>query len=277
MQDIDNKLILLTTTSTLLFLTFVVLIFSLVYKFKKKQLQQKKDIEILSLNHQKNLLTAQIEIQEQTLKRIAREIHDNISLSLTLAKLHLNTYEMGGDRGNIELVRTGIDLIGRTLIDLNNLSKSLDAQTIEKFGLVHALETESELIRKSGRLDVSLSINGEPVKLESERELHVYRIIQECFNNTLKHAEAGGMTVRLDYGGDTLRVTVADDGRGFDPAEALVGKPGSGLRNMENRSTILGGDLRFESRSGGGSKMIVNIPYKIADATESTDQSGTGR
>jgi signal transduction histidine kinase len=277
MSNVNNTIILVASLSTLIIFLFILLIFYVLFTYKKNQIKYKRDIELLNLKHEKILLSAQLEIQEQTLKRIAREIHDNISLSLTLAKLHLNTYEMGGDRGNIELVRTGIDLIGRTLIDLNNLSKSLDAQTIDKFGLIHALETESELIRKSGRLDVFLSINGEPVKLESERELHVYRIIQECFNNTLKHAEAGGMTVRLDYGGDTLRVTVADDGRGFDPEQALVEKPGSGLRNMENRSTILGGDLRFESRSGGGSKMIVTIPYKIADATESTDQSGTGR
>ena len=252
-------------------------IFYVLFVYKKNQIKYKRDIELLKLKHEKILLSAQLEIQEQTLKRIAREIHDNISLSLTLAKLHLNTYEMGAERGNLELVLTGIDLIGRSLVDLNNLSKSMDAQTIEKFGLVHALETESELIRKSGRLDVVLSINGEPVKLESERELHVYRIIQECFNNTLKHAEASRVSVMLDYGSDKMMVTASDDGKGFDPVEALVDKPGSGLRNMENRATILGGDLKFKSAPGEGSKMIVNIPYSLTDATESADKSGVGR
>lgn len=276
MQDIDNKLIVLTTTSTFLFLTFIILIFFLVYNFKKKQLQQKSDLEIISLNHQKNLLSAQIEIQEQTLKRIAREIHDNISLTLTLAKLHLNTYEMGHERQDTALVGTGIELIGRSLVDLNNLSKSLDGQTIEKFGLVHALETESELVRKSGRLTVELSINGEPVRLDRDRDLHVFRIIQECFNNTLKHAEASNMCVELDYGNDLLRIVVADDGRGFDPVEGRAAKPGSGLRNMENRATILGGHLTQDSSAGLGTRTTITIPYKAPDATETKDQSGPG-
>jgi signal transduction histidine kinase len=277
MQDIDNKIVLLTITSTFLFLTFIILVFFLVYKFKKKQLQQKKDLEIIALSHQKSLLSAQIEIQEQTLKRIAREIHDNISLSLTLAKLHLNTYEMQKEEEDKELVRTGIDLIGKSLVDLNNLSKSLDAQTIERFGLVHALETESEMVRKSGRLNVELSIHGEPVKLDNERSLHVFRIIQECFNNSLKHSEAEHMSVKLDYAGDGMHVTVRDDGKGFDPEQARIGKPGSGLRNMENRATILGGGLAVKSMPGSGTETTITIPYQSTDASETKDQGGAGR
>jgi signal transduction histidine kinase len=222
-------------------------------------------------------LSAQIEIQEQTLKRIAREIHDNISLTLTLAKLHLNTYEMQKVEEDKELVRTGIDLIGKSLVDLNNLSKSLDAQTIERFGLVHALETESEMVRKSGRLNVELSIHGEPVKLDNERSLHVFRIIQECFNNSLKHSEAEHMSVKLDYAGDGMHVTVRDDGKGFDPEQARIGKPGSGLRNMENRATILGGGLAVKSMPGSGTETTITIPYQSTDASETKDQGGAGR
>jgi two-component system NarL family sensor kinase len=277
MNKIDTTIIIVASLSTLIIFLFILMVFFILYEFKKKQIKLKRDIELLNLKHEKNILSAQLEIQEQTLKRIAREIHDNISLSLTLAKLHLNTYEMAGEQGDPGLVRTGIDLIGRSLADLNSLSKSMDAQTIEKFGLVHALESESELVRKSGRLNVSLHIRGEPVRLGSERELHLFRIVQECFNNTLKHAEADSMTVTLDYASDHVRLRVTDDGRGFDPEKARSGKSGSGLRNMENRATILGGTMTHERGNGQGASATITIPHTTSDAIETKDQSGPGR
>jgi|LakMenEpi03Aug12_release.lakeMendotaPanAssembly.Ray.scaffolds.fasta_scaffold193983_2 two-component system NarL family sensor kinase len=277
MEEQKNTIVLVVFLSTFFILILIFIVYYTLFQYKKKQIKLKRDLELMNLTHEKNLLAAQLEIQEQTLKRIAREIHDNISLTLTLAKLHLNTYEMQKVEEDKELVRTGIDLIGKSLVDLNNLSKSLDAQTIERFGLVHALETESEMVRKSGRLNVELSIHGEPVKLDNERSLHVFRIIQECFNNSLKHSEAEHMSVKLDYAGDGMHVTVRDDGKGFDPEQARIGKPGSGLRNMENRATILGGGLAVKSMPGSGTETTITIPYQSTDASETKDQGGAGR
>ena len=252
------------------------MIFSVLREYKVKQLNFQRGIELLQLQHEKSLLSAQLEIQEETLNRVAREIHDNISLTLTLAKLHLNTFGMQGDERDTGLLDSGIDLIGRTLIDLNHLSKSLDGQTIGRFGLVHALETESDLVRKSGRMDAVLCINGKPVNLEGDRELHVFRIIQECFNNSLKHSGAKRMDVELEYGDAHLQVIVRDDGKGFDTEEGRSEKPGSGLRNIENRATLLGGSLTLESKAGEGTKMKLMIPYTQSDANQPQNQSGPG-
>ena len=276
MDKIFDTIFFVSFMSTLVILIFILMIFFTLREYKIKQLRFQRGLELLQLQHEKALLSAQLEIQEETLNRVAREIHDNISLTLTLAKLHLNTFGMQGHEKDLGLLDSGIDLIGRTLIDLNHLSKSLDGQTIGRFGLVHALETESDLVRKSGRMEVGLSINGKPMKLEGDRELHVFRIIQECFNNTLKHSGAKRMDVELEYGDDHLRMTVSDDGQGFDTEEGRREKPGSGLRNMENRATLLGGSLTLESKRGGGTKMKLKIPYTQSDANQPQNQSGPG-
>jgi signal transduction histidine kinase len=218
----------------------------------------------MALNHEKALLATQLEIQEETMKHIAQEIHDNISLSLTLSKLHLNTYSMQLGEHCPAQIETSIDLIGRSLIDLNDLSKSLDSQTIEKYGILHALEQETEMMRKSGSLKVKLTVEGQPVDMEASRELVVFRIIQESFNNIIKHAKASGVELELDYGDEALAVQIRDDGRGFDMQEVdqrKQGRASSGLRNMRNRSALIGADLSISGQPGQGTVITLSIPY----------------
>ena len=91
MQSGKNDIIIFLLVTTVIILLLTGLIISLIYMYQKKQLTYQQNLEKLKLDHEKNLMAAQLEIQEETFQHISREIHDNINLSLTLAKLHLNT------------------------------------------------------------------------------------------------------------------------------------------------------------------------------------------
>jgi signal transduction histidine kinase len=222
------------------------------------------EFQMIELKFEKDLLKTQLEIQEQTLKNISQEIHDNISLSLTLAKLHLNTINMDAMTEKRDLIDSSIDLISKSLSDLNDLSKSLDGQVIEKYGLLHALEQETENMKKTGRLKIKLEIYGEPVYLDHQRELMIFRIVQESFNNILKHAEASSIDLELEYSEKDLSISITDDGNGFDVEKARTSKNGklsSGLKNMSNRAQLIQSHIDIVSIPGTGTKIILSTPY----------------
>jgi signal transduction histidine kinase len=233
------------------------------FLYKKKQVRLKKDMQILQLDHEKNILNTQLEIQEQTFQHISREIHDNISLSLTLAKLHLNTYNMKGAENSNTLIESSVDLISKALTDLNDISKSMDSDLIESHGLIHAIEYEVELLQKTGQFQVEFQVSGSPIFMEAAKELVVFRIIQESCNNALKHSGAKNIYINLCYHEQEMEIQIRDDGKGFDPEELKkrsFNKPFSGLKNIRNRTALLGAEIKVVSAPGTGTCIKLIIP-----------------
>lgn len=236
----------------------------IMFLYKKKQIRLKRDMQILKLDHEKNILSAQLEIQEQTFRNISQEIHDNISLSLTLAKLQLNTYHMNESKPIGALIESSVDLISKALTDLNDISKSMDSDLIETHGLIHAIEFEMQLLQKTGLHEIEFIVIGEPYFMEASRELVIFRIIQESCNNILKHSEAKSIYINLSYKEDNLEIQIRDDGKGFD-IDALKNrdskKPFSGLKNIRNRSALIEAKAKIESQVGIGTTVTLIIPY----------------
>src|SRR5207253_2048785 len=129
------------------------------------------------------LLKTQIEVQEQTFQHISREIHDNINLSLTLAKLNLNTLNWEDLLQVKCAVKSSVETLGTAIVDLSNLSKSTSTDTIKNLGLLTSIQLEIERIRSTNKFLINLNVFGDPFYLDSEKELIMFRIIQEAFNN----------------------------------------------------------------------------------------------
>lgn len=263
MQDPVKLNIILLIISTFIIFLFLAFIFAIMFLYQKKQVRLKKDMQILQLDHEKNILNTQLEIQEQTFQHISREIHDNISLSLTLAKLHLNTYNMKRAENGQNLIESSVDLISKALTDLNDISKSMDSDLIESHGLIHAIEYEVEILQKTGQLQVEFQVSGSPVFMESTRELVVFRIIQESCNNALKHSGANNIYINLCYREREMEIQIRDDGKGFDQEELsmrVFHKPFSGLKNIRKRAALLEADLKIETATGRGTSIKLVIP-----------------
>src|SRR5690606_6033411 len=122
----------------------------------------------------------QLEIQEQTLKNISQEIHDNIGQALTLAKLNLNAV-MAEDTQLQEKILNSKELVSKAITDLRDLSHSLDTDYVLEMGLQRSIEYELELIRKTGIVRTDLHVEGNLQRLERQKELILFRIVQESF------------------------------------------------------------------------------------------------
>ena len=268
MQNNTSLITNFLIATSVLFLGLTLFILYLIKIFNKQQSLLKKNIEILQLTQQQNLLSAQLEIQENTFRKISEEIHDNISLSLTLAKLNLNTCDRNNPNSVISSIDSAVDLISKSLIDLNDISKSMDGDLIEQYGLLHTLEYEKNVLQRSGTHSVNIWIDGNPEYLPSTQELLIFRMIQEACNNIIKHAEASIISIRIEYQPQTLVVSVSDNGKGFDASATELNakqKRSSGLKNIRNRASLMNGEVILKSEECKGSTITIKIPLQKND------------
>jgi len=229
--------------------------------YKKRQQKHFESIALIKQDFEKAILNTQLEIQEQTFQHISREIHDNISLSLTLAKLHLITFDWNDQEKSSLKLDSSVQLLGSSIAQLSDISKSLNADIIIQQGLLQALEEETERIRQADQFELRYEVKGSPVFMDSNKELIIFRIIQEAFNNVIKHAKATEVQLQLDYCPDQLQILIADNGSGFDPGRNK-NRGHAGLKNMKTRANILKGEMQVFSSPESGTNLIFTIPIK---------------
>lgn len=246
--------------SVLLILALAVFISIIIYRYQQKQNTYFKEIEILKSSHENALLQSQLEIQEQTLQNISRELHDNIGQKLTLAKLHLNTLAFDDIDSVAAQVIDSVSIISDAINELSDLSHSMSSEIILNNGIIKALEYEKLQLEKSGLFTIYLETTGDPVYLDGNTELVLFRIVQEALNNIVKHASATVIQIHMHYDNTNLSIEVNDNGRGFNTANPVNG---AGLLNVKKRTAMLGGELKISSYKSKGTAIIIKIPLNI--------------
>jgi signal transduction histidine kinase len=246
-------------------LVIIILIFFLSFfliSTYKRKMYHKQQLTKLEYKKRQELLQTQLEIQEQTLKTISQEIHDNIGQVLSLAKLNLSTMDITKQEQLQEKILDSKKLVTKAIQDLRDLSKSMNTDNIEAIGLVKAIEYEMEMIRKTG-FETELNVEGSIIRLEPQKELILFRIIQEVINNIIKHAEATAITIMLAYAEKEMKIEVKDNGKGFDLTPVNDNDHsgfGLGIRNMHNRAKMIGADFSMNSSTGEGTAVTIIMP-----------------
>lgn len=264
MQKTFDDIAIFLFVSIGIILSMAGFIITIIFLYRKRQLAYLKELGQIKINHEKNLLKAQLEIQEQTFQAISREIHDNINLSLTLAKLNLNTLRQIDKNGNGERIGLSIDCVSKAIEDLTDISRSINSEIIVNQGLISALTREIEKLEKLNCFKVKFRLCGSPIFLDAQKEIFIFRIIQEAISNILKHAKANNIGLRLFYYETQVNIIITDDGVGFNFYEKTalgIANPTSGLRNMQKRAELLNGRYRLESIPGKGTSIRITIPF----------------
>jgi two-component system, NarL family, sensor kinase len=262
MQPSTTQITTLIIASSIFILLLILFVIAMIYKYKKRQQRYEED-----------LLTARLEVQEQTMQHIARELHDNIGARLTRSKLTLTTLTYHQPDVASSNVAGCVEELTTVIDDLRTLGHSLDGDYIAANGLVSALEQELDRTQKSGRIQAVLQIEGDVPVLPDATELFIFRIVQEAIQNVLKHAMARNLTVAVQYTMPTLTLTITDNGRGMktekekeqekekEPKKEAEPKKekGMGLINMKRRAALIGGQLHIQPAPGGGTTIVVTI------------------
>jgi signal transduction histidine kinase len=254
----EEQVILVIIAGSALMLLLGVFIIGFMLMYQKKQNKNLLERESLKASFKQEMLKTQIEIQEQTLNDISREIHDNITQVLSFVKLNLGLLNNSLDEEKKARVNENRELVSQTINDLRNLSKSMSFEHISSQGLIKTLETETERLTRSGIINVIFNVEGEVYKLGEQRELVIFRIFQEAVNNTLKYAKAANLKISLYYTAQMFNLLIEDDGAGFN-TEKVDNKGGSGLRNIENRAALVGADVIITSSPGKGCRIKLSF------------------
>ena len=262
MEKINQEFINYIISVFVIISAVIILIVMFILFHGKLQKKQKLSLQILKSSHEKELLKTQLEIQEETFNKISREIHDNISLALTLSKLQLNNF-LSGMNEKPSLISTSIDLISKSLVDLNDISKSLDGNQLSTHGLINTLQSETAVLGKSGIYQVEFEVLGDPYYMDGETELIFFRIFQEACNNIIKHARATRIIVDLFYEKDSLGMKITDNGKGFD-VKGTLGKNElrkmAGLKNFYTRAKMIGAEVNITSVINIGTTIHIKKP-----------------
>jgi len=203
---------------------------------------------------------ARNEIQQATLNNISQEIHDNVGQLLSLTKMQLNLIEAQEVKDN-NLISEAKDNISKAMTDLRDLAKGMSSDRIQLLGLYDSVTQEAVRINKVGRLQVQVSSKGNNKEPEHKKQLVVFRVIQECFQNILKHAQANHVLVSFTYLPDSFEVVIKDDGVGFDYQPGSPSSEGLGLMNIFNRIHLVGGEVTLNSAPGVGTSVHIKVPF----------------
>jgi PAS domain S-box-containing protein len=202
-----------------------------------------------------------INAQEEERSRVARELHDDLSQRMALLSIELE--QLADGMNNSAKLRRRCESLQNQAheisSDIHRLSYSLHPSKLDHLGLAAALKSLCEQINASGKLRVYLHQKSFAETLPKDITLCLFRIAQESLRNTVKHSQATHVRVIVHRSSDVIRLSVVDDGCGFDMGSAAFAE-GLGFVGMRERLRSVGGDLEISSQRGQGSRIEVTIP-----------------
>ena len=252
-----ERYLLIYMIGVLLIVTSLVVLFFIVFQKRKNKLLIDKFEQ--EKTFQEELSIAQTEIQEQTLKNIGWELHDNVGQLLAAASMQLNILKTKVDEETKENFSEASDYVKQSLKEVRMLSRSLNNEVILNIGFEKSISNELSRLKKMKFASAELQVKGDVVPFNNKKhEIIVFRILQEFFSNTVKYSEAKNLNVTLHYLKDQLLIVATDDGNGFDMGNV---QEGSGLLNMKSRAELINMSYALTSTKGEGVKLQLGYPF----------------
>ncbi|MFA8299686.1 MAG: sensor histidine kinase [Hyphomicrobiales bacterium] len=230
-------------------------IFFFFVTYKKRLLIKELELNKIKVIHNNELLKHSIKSQEKERKRIAKDLHDEIGGSLSAIHLLISFLEKQQPKEYQDNFIEIKDSISDTINNVRRISRNLLPASLERFGLLDSLSELINRIAKSRVISIALYYSDEPFRFDRDKEVAVYRIIQELINNALKHSEGQNIDIKLKMIKNHLIFSVSDNGKGFDSNNK--NSSGFGLYSIESRIELLDGKYKTNSFLNIGTTTIV--------------------
>lgn len=241
--------------------SIALLLFTGVGFYRKRQLQNKMSLQVEVMKQQDLATKAIINAEENERKRIAADLHDGVGQMMSAAKMNLSAFESEmpfKDEAQKISFEKLISLVDESCKEIRNVSHQMMPNALLKSGLSSAVK---EFLDKIDNRIIKINLHAEGLqeRLDSNTETVLYRVIQECVNNVIKHSGANKLDISLIKDADGVSVTVEDNGRGFDTADKKK-FDGIGLKNISSRVNFLKGTVDFDSSPGRGTLVAIHVP-----------------
>ncbi len=255
-----------TSVSTVLFLGtvgMIILVVGLIVfliMHQRRVLRFHKKIQQMEADQQKILLNASIKLQEEERQRLAADLHDDAGPLLATARLYLNENLVNQDKATqLQSIFQARQIIDDTIQLVRNISHSLMPPTLKNFGLESAVNDLFQKISGSGSINASSRFHDYKDRLKEEKELIIFRVVQELINNILKHSNSSFIHLTQNIHEEKFYFRIHHDGRGIIQADfdkLNKSNVGLGLKNITSRLRLVQGNINFE-------KDISQTYYKV--------------
>ncbi len=250
--------VLLLGTLGMLVLTVGLIIFIILHQKRVKRFNEK--IQDMEKAQQRLLLNASIKLQEEERQRLAADLHDDAGPLLATARLYLNENLVNQDKATqLQSIFQARQIIDDTIQLVRNISHSLMPPTLKNFGLESAINDLFQKISGSGTINASSRFHEYKERLKEEKELIIFRVVQELINNILKHSNSSFIHLTQNIHAGKFYLRIHHDGRGLVQADfekLNKSNVGLGLKNITSRLRVVDGNINFE-------KDISQTYYKV--------------
>jgi signal transduction histidine kinase len=258
--EIDIYFLLFAGTLAMFLLCSAIIVFFVVYQ--RRMLKEQLRVQEMKSAHQLDLLHSNIQTLENEHRRFASDLHDEIGGALSILRMQISLLMQNAD--DAEMIRkSGAEsktLIDNTINSVRRISHDLLPSGLETFGLVASLEDLCRSVGNASSIRVDFNAANPDLKLETNTELAIYRIVHELLNNTIKHAAATETKLHLTMQEDLkLNLVYEDNGKGMNLDNIPAGK-GLGLKNIESRVSMVKGSVNCKSSPGAGMRVEIVIP-----------------
>ena len=229
--------------------------------YRKRQLQNKMSLQAEVMKQQDLATRAIINAEENERKRIAADLHDGVGQMMSAAKMNLSAIESEiqfKDEAQKTSFENLISLVDESCKEIRSVSHQMMPNALLKSGLASAVK---EFLDKIDNRIIKINLHAEGLqeRLDTNTETVLYRVIQECVNNVIKHSRANNLDISLIKDADGIAATVEDNGLGFDTKDKQKFE-GIGLKNISSRVAFLKGTVDFDSSPGKGTLVAIHVP-----------------
>ncbi len=230
---------------------------------KQKEIAQQQTLEAVELEKEtrKKYTQKLLTVQEEQCRRISNELHDSVGQDLLVVKnlIHL------GKKNNINVIENDsyydkiFNSASRAIDEVRDISRALHPVQLEKLGLTLAVKSLIDRFNETTEIACSSGVDDINDILKKESEIHLYRIVQECLNNIIKHSKADRVNIKVSKKTDKIILLIEDNGKGFDYNKTKKNAGGLGLNSILERVNLLNGELEIKSELNKGTKILVKI------------------
>ncbi|MEP6947131.1 MAG: two-component regulator propeller domain-containing protein [Acidobacteriota bacterium] len=204
-----------------------------------------------------------IDSQEQERKRFAAEMHDGLGQSLVIIKnrARLSLKQPDQKTAMLDHLESISETASHAIHEAKEIAFNLRPHLLDRLGLTKTIESMLDKVFGASGIELTTAVDQIDGVLEKDSEILLYRIVQECASNIVKHSEAENAVIRIAHNEQVLTVKIVDDGRGFDPSTGKddLAKRSFGLVGIAERTRLLGGKLKIESEPGKGTTVSIKI------------------
>ncbi|MCH6199623.1 ATP-binding protein [Aquiflexum sp. LQ15W] len=254
MKNNGSDLFIIVLLGFFLMVLMVSFIVIMVIYHRQRQIKNQQKVREIRAEYEKTVLNVEKELREDILAHVGKELHDNVGQLLSLAKMNLSSSKP-------EKVSEGKVMVNEIIHEVRILSKSLNIDWVEEISLEEFIQRELNKLDSADFCQVAFHQTGYTLQLDKDKKLVLIRIIQECLNNAIKHAQPKLIEIKVDSSLEQPVILVRDDGKGF---EYNGESSGLGIHNLRSRMSTIGGEMILHSVLGKGTEIKLILPNQNA-------------